>query len=193
MKKPNIFRFIDAISFGMLAAIATSLAIYVHLTSKTDPIPAQAYALLWVVAGSFWLIYGLLIYTRYKSIKQIRYVTRHGLLVCPGQFEVLQTDIENETALTITSWTTATGWEGCRDAIESKPIYVFFKTFPVKTHWRSGLFAGYTIGQTIVVGFKPEIAKTAFAHELGHLIHKKWKGYWSEKECHNFMQEKKLP
>lgn len=191
----NLFRWRDFLTFGGLASFVTVGALYVHMGAAVDdPNRMQGIALMWVVALMFWAGYIAIVLTRKKLIDSITFTTKHNIYVIAGDFKIKQSDVEEIADNTISNWQNASNWYGCHKAVR-QGLFLIIKPYPIKLHARLGKVAGYTIGKHMVVGYKQGIplARTAIAHELGHVIHREWKGYLDEAESHSFMKKHKLP
>ena len=190
----NLFRWKDFLTFGLLGLASTIASIYVTTNLSTEtPNRAEAIGLMWVVTVLFWLGYIAILVMRNKFLNSITFTTAHNIYVIAGDFKVNKSDIEKETSETIIKWKTATNWYGCERSAR-QGLYLFIKPYPVQAHASLGKVAGYTVGKHMIIGYKPEehISKTAYAHELGHVIHREWTGEINEKAAHDFMKNNKL-
>lgn len=182
------FRLIDALTFGFVAFIITTVVIYLSII---DPhMPLEPRALFYTVATLAWLIYGSFVYYRHKLLKKITFITKHGIGVISNEFSIDQKCFEQIVNDTVKNWTSATNWFNCEKALNG--VCVIFKPYPVKHHSVEGNLAGYLLGDNAVVGYNEDLYKTALAHELGHRIHAEWSGYADEKEAHQFMHDNNL-
>ena len=183
----KLFRWVHLLVFGTANLIPTFCLIYaIHYGVSGEPL-----AMLSVVTGLFWGIYGLFLYQRNKFLNRITYITKHDIAVITNGFNVKQDDVERLTDDTIKAWDAACDFDRSAKSLEG--LWVEFKTFPVKLHSKVGTFAGYTIGNNVVIGYKDNLIETAYQHELGHVIHKEFTGMWNNDKCHEFMTESKLP
>lgn len=182
------FRLIDLLTFGLVAFIITMISIYVSLTNANMPLEPRA--LFYTISATSWLIYGSFVYYRYKLLKNITFITKHGIGVITNGFDVDKNVFEHIVDNTIKNWADATGWFNCQNAL--KEFCVVFKQMPIKHHSIVGNLAGYMIGDNAVVGYNESLDKTALSHELGHRIHARWTGYADMEESHQFMFENNL-
>lgn len=185
----KLFRWYDALSFGLAAVLVTILTTYVTFTGGATMTFGVA-ALFWVVAASFWFIYLSLVLYRAKWLRKIAFITKHGIAVIPNEFDIDQKTFERIVDETISKWVIATGWANCGPTLNN--FCVIFKPYPIRLDSKLGNLAGYVIGDNCVVAYNEALDKTALAHELGHRIHVAWVGYPDMQESHQFMSENNL-
>jgi len=183
----KIFRLSDALTFGLISLIVTIVTVYISFTVILD---FESKAILYTTALSFWAIYGLLIYFRYKWLQKITYVTYHKINIVSNNFDISHLDLETIIENTISKWENVTKWNNCANALED--VIVIFKKFPISHRSTIGKLAGYTIGKNIVVGYKEDLKYTALSHELGHVIYSAWKKSNSNQEQHDFIKNNNL-
>lgn len=114
------------------------------------------------------------------------YVVRNGYQVSPL---IIDTHIED----VVLRWEAATGWHGVRDVIRSMS-FVFVKPIfysNVYNHSLGGL-ALLSTG-TAVIGWHPDVEKTALGHEIGHFVLYKWRGDATEEGLKEFAALHRLP
>lgn len=186
----KVFRLYDFLTFGMVGVLADGIMAYFLVNGLN--LDAQKIALMIVVGLAFWVPYVVLLLGRLKFTKSISYVTRQGLPVVTNGFDAKQADVEAEIDRTIKLWDAATGKKIAAEAIQT--LFIEFKHFPVYEEGNMARkFAGLLKNKWALVGYKPDLQKTALAHELGHEIHYKLVGYYDNEECHKYMAEHHLP
>lgn len=182
------FRLIDALTFGLVAFIITAIVVFVSI--KDPHMPLEPRALFYTVAASSWFIYGSFVYYRYKLLKRITFITKHGIGVITNNFNVDKDNFELIVDNTVINWVSATNCFDCEKSLDG--FCVIFEQYPVKHHSIKGNLAGYMIGDNAVVGYNEDLNKTALGHELGHRIHAEWSGYADMEESHQFMSDNNL-
>jgi hypothetical protein len=200
MSKPSLFRLKDVLAFMLPALIITILGTYAAITGVevegTSPI--VAIGLIYAVAAVMWVIYGILVFSRWKYYNKIDFVTKHGWFVVTNGCNIKKEDIENEVDETIALWKSKAMWvdeiwdKANREI--NKDWWLFCEPGKIE-HERLGSLAGYVTGDNIVIGFvgvRP-IQRTALAHEVGHILHKAYWGLLDNREAHNFITNNDLP
>ena len=182
----KLFRTIDLLSFGALALVPTGSLIYM-LTYGVHGLPIT---LMTVVTLAFFIIFALFMYHRSVLIRKITFVAKQEVAIIANEFTVDKTEIEALIEETIARWDAACGKNISRDAI--KGLWVEFKPYPVTQDSITKKLAGYLVGSSAVVGWKPILKNTAFQHEVGHLIHFALTGGWDNDGCHEFMKAHNL-
>jgi hypothetical protein len=186
----KVFRWIDALTFGLAALLAN--AIFVYFLFNAENQTGQGTALLIVTGLLFWLPYVMLLISRAKWIKNISYITKHGLPVVTNGFPVKKEDVERITDETIAAWDKAIPWNQSATAIQT--LFIEFKPFPITEEGNTTRkFAGLLKNSWALVGYKDNLDQTALAHELGHEIHHAWTGYYDNDGCHQYMKDHNLP
>lgn len=190
---PRVFRWIDALTFGLAAILATSAAVWAQTTEQ----PTSAYVVTWVTAAGFWFVYGMLLLGRLRLRQNVSYVSRHGLIIMwPDQRPTpLRQEVEDLTEQVLAAWVDALDGKRSprvRRAVEG--LFVIWKPFPFSHRARPGFkFTGLASGNTILVGYREPLATTAFAHELGHIIYMAVQGPHTEEEFAAFTSVRGLP
>lgn len=183
----KVFRWIDFLSFGLLALAVTAVAIYAIIAGTN--LTANAIALLIVMSLAFYIPYVVILVARHKRLSKINFITKHGIAVFTGGFDVSKEEVENITAEAIILWKNATKWKDAQTAVDG--LFIYFKEYPVERNLSK--FAGYLIGKHAVIGWKEDLDKTALFHELGHAIHREWTGKSDNDAAHKFMKAHNLP
>lgn len=180
--KPRVFRWIDFLTFGAAAVLATATAVWAQMT----PQRTSAYFVTWAAAAGFWFVYLMLLLNRLRLRRSVWYVTRHGLLVMRSNLRPLplKGEVEDLTEETLQAWRKAadaitavlpelrgTFDRKLRGAVDG--LFCHWRPFPFEHRARPGFhFTGLSSGDTILVGYRAPLATTAFQHELGHVLMK---------------------
>lgn len=180
------FRWIDFAMIGGASSIPTFCLIY----AINYGVSGQPLAMLSVVTASFWGIYALYLYHRKQFINTITFITKQDVGIITNGFDVKQLEVESEIDEAIKNWNIACNFDRSAKALDG--ALVSFKTFPVQDRTVLNL-AGFTIGNSCTVGYKPDLKQTAFQHELGHILHKEYSGVYDNEACHKFMKDHNLP
>lgn len=189
MGYPKLFRVSELCLAAIILAIAGIcgyVTFFAGVALAWEPI-----ALMWTTVAIFALIYLRSIALRKQYLDTITFVTKDGIIVIAGKFDVVYDEFETIVRKTTLAWNEAIGGDFESSKALDKTTVIFEK-FPVEHYTKKGSLSGYAIGKHIIVGFKEPLESTALAHELGHIIHKEWIGYPDEQKSHEFMRQHKL-
>lgn len=186
MKKPSAFKFFDLLTFGIPTACVFALAFHV---ARSD-VSTESKALMWACAFSFLSIYALLVFWRYRSLNKFIWYPKHGFMVNVDEWAGDRSGMDLLIERTANSWKEAENYPSLK-IIHKNVIWVHFKPGPI-TRVRNQIIkpvAGYVIarGFDMVVGYLERgqsLDRTAFEHELGHLIQGHATDSWDEAEHH---------
>lgn len=195
--------------FGGIATIVSAFAGY----AQAFPVGLEAHALMWTVAGTFWLLYLRVVHLRWSWYKRVDIFTLHGPMIILNGFKTDKKEIEAAISTLVGKWTAAlaadrqhlkgrTSLEVVLAAIGVRntaidPVLVTFdkgdddtKLIPHPTQRNIKVF-GYTLGRSSHVGFRSTstLDQTAFTHELGHMVHREYFGRGDEAEEHAFISK----
>jgi hypothetical protein len=199
-KLPSVWHFGDFIAFGLGGVLCVVLLIYGLLGHTTGSV--QWPYIVVATAAAFFFIYWRVIVLRQNEIKGFVLVggPKYGFLVNFGDYKPplgKEEELEHAISDTIKRWEVCFSAADIDKAVTADYIWVWFK--PGTLDLPSGMpgkVAGYTIARKMVVGYRsPEIQlnRTAFAHELGHII----QGYithdWDQKTHHARAKANGLP
>lgn len=201
-KLPPVFRWWDFVSFAGLGITTVFFLIYglVHGVQGESSAVHQWPYLMSVVAAAFFFIYWRVIAIRKKEIEGFVLIGApdYGFCVHMGDFkpgeplEALRDLLVN----TAHEWTTA-GWtlEQVDTALTRDFIWIWFKPGDVDLPRQAGKVAGYTIYRQMVIGYKPgaTFARTAAAHEIGHIVQGEITNVWDQAVHHQRAKELGLP
>ncbi len=197
-KRPSAWNLFDALTFGLLAVLVTGLAAYVQAHDVVGPVDSKP--LTWVVAGAFWVIYGLLLRARYRFIQSYDLVLSTGTMVQTNGYKVPRAAFETELRRVCSLWTPH--FTSAQEILERKRVWVRFEPGLLVVPFSKNTprtFAGLTSmgGESVRVTYRGDplkpLEQTAFAHELGHVIIGRATNEWDNDAHHKFMSERKLP
>lgn len=188
--KPPVWRVGDFIAFGSGAVFCIGFLVYGLVVGFHGDSSAvrQAPWLLLATALAFLFVYWRVIVIRQNDIRGFVLVgdPRYGFMVNFGEYSIDPTTIPTLLKLIEDArmrWGDAAAKGDPADsqftpqavdsALTSDYIWVWFRPGDLDLPWGPpGKVAGYTVGRKMVVGFKPGAPpeRTAFEHELGHVI-----------------------
>lgn len=194
-KKPHWFKPLDALSFGLAAVLVVAASIWV----TTAGIRGEALALMWVVALTFVAIYGRLLWLRKKFIDEWEWEPTFGLMVKRNGLKADLAELAVATRDSIYGWGKHFGESAVRRLIMENVIWVVFNK-DLDTHPPSGKvpMEGYTVVRSfaMMVDFddpSDPVIRTAYQHELGHVIQGHITGEWDQDTHHKKAKELGLP
>ncbi len=198
--KPNWLRPLDILTFGGLTLVAVVVAAYSSLATITTPHVREGLTLLWVVALSFAGIWGRLTWLRKKELDQFTWFPKHGFMVNSGGY-LLPTQEVFDKSVEVT----IAGWEkhftqASRIVDDGEVIWVWMsKELSENANNLIGRTAkGFTFSatRTMIVDYDlpdEDWDKTAFKHELGHIIMGEATRDWNQDTHHAFAAANGLP
>lgn len=144
----------------------------------------------------FFAVYGVLLRARKKVLEGFTWVETKfcGLMVTYGEYKLDINELREVTETTFARWATVVP-KAAKVAEEGIVIWVVFKFDKADVPRK---VAGYTIAATRQVVVVPTITtqplmKTAYAHELGHIIQAEAELGGNEAEQHKRARDLKLP
>lgn len=159
--------------FWALAIVVTALAVVATPSWNDDK---DKLAILWAVAGIFWLAPAMLVWSTWRTNKKLGFVlhvfgTTSIKCYFDGIKELMTTEknARDEVTRTVDLWRKALGKI---DVLPSE-LAIVFKTYPFALHDRAGRFAGLSVptSATVFVGLeRDDVRASALGHELGHMI-----------------------
>ena len=195
--KPPLFRWIDALSFGLPALVGTGAFIVALLNGRNAHVPAGAWSLFGFVVCVFWAGYILLLWWRHKHLSRIRYVTKQGITVIAGGGVVPPlSELEAEIDRTMDLWSYV---PGAHDRLVGKVVdgtALWVMPFPFDLGTGGPKFAGFAkpFTKQIAVGMDGRLLPgTALGHELGHIIAEEIFGDGSEARLKALAKEHGIP
>jgi hypothetical protein len=197
-KKPHWFRWIDALTFGLIAVLSLVVAIYFHKYS-VDGTPKQAIYGTYVTSAAFFAIYIMFVRARKKSLDKFKWFSKYGFMLNPDGWNGDSSGLDDLVKEMIDVWSKVESYKP-EEIISKNIIWVHFQPGPI-TRVR-GIkvkpIAGYTIpnGYDMIVGYKEKnvpLKETAFQHELNHLIIGHSTKDWDETKHHEIMKLNNVP
>lgn len=191
LKKPSVFRLLDAATFGLAALLAVLAFVWAYLTPGNSTI---ALVITSVTALGFVGLYALVLFWRWDFIRRITYVTKHGMLVMCNGFKVTQEAVETEVDRVLKLWIKATSYGRFREELDG--LILYWKPFPF-VHYSNPRFKftglASNTSRAIAVGYRPLLKDTALGHELGHVFLRAYRGDETEKGLKTFTGNHGLP
>mgnify|MGYP001812862228 CR=1 FL=1 len=195
----RVFRWTDALTFGLAAVLATVGLITAALTPQPYPISWDRWLGFGVVVALFWAGYIKIIYWRSTFRKRITYTTRHGVYVIANEYPVGRTEFEATVQGLMFDYTVAFHADGEEhdqaiiDAVSD--TLVIWMPYPFEKHRKpqklAGLFKPHR--KAMLVGYTRPLTDSALGHEFGHLILEYVKGDGSEDTLRKFTKKHGLP
>ncbi len=197
-KKPSWFRPLDFAVCSGASAVIIAFTIYALIVGIEGSHATEAIVLSYVVAALFLLIFGRLCWIRKNWLDQFKWYPTYGFMVHPENY-ILPGDKEFDDAVakTISDW--SVHYNDVQKVIDEDVIWVWFKkSLDENANNRAnqkvnGLTIGYS--HTMMVDYDTSydsLNKTAFAHELGHIIMGHCSHNWDLETHHKFMETHKL-
>lgn len=189
-KKELIKRAAGVHGGGPFIMMALLIIISAALVSIFVGAGLEANLLMWAVAAMFSIIAFLVTFFRAKALRQISFITKHGIDVITNGFDVSKMEIEQVTSETIANWGAVIDdfkFDGVFDGCTLE-----FKEYSIKHPYTHKDVAGYNKGDYMAVGYREVLNNTAYAHELGHIIYREWSGKSDQESQHKFIEENNL-
>lgn len=204
MGRPSPWQLNDAYSFGLVALLMTAGALAITLWGEAESL-ASAIALGWVVAAVGWAFYGWLVYSRWRYIQRFDVALSHGIMVARNGYLASSLELEDELQRFIQLY--APHVRNVVDVLEEKRIWVVFHPGAIRNVGGYEKVAGFVVvgGNVAHVAYfrrqdgivqedpAAEARRTAFAHELGHIVLGRSWGNWDQGKHHDFQRFHKIP
>lgn len=176
MQKPSWFTLRDLVFFGIPIVGISAVTIYAHIVGVEGEHAGQALALCWVVVAAFIAIYLRLLWIRKETLKQYRWYPTYGFMLRYGEYQ-----LPEEGVLDGSVWKTIQLWSklhpNAEAIVKSNINWVsFHKHLDENDKNRAHMkVEGYTVAVSHVMAIDYDtptdaFEKTAFEHELGHVI-----------------------
>jgi hypothetical protein len=195
LKKPSWFRMIDLFAFVGPSVAVIGLTIYAAIVGVEGDHAMQGLVLMAVIAALFLVFWGINARDRKQWLDSFVWYPKHGFMIKANDGWKLPSEIELNTLVesTIAEWS---AFYDARKVVMSDVKWVTFqKNFdetplnPAHKKVNGMTVAGsHTFGVDIDSSNDP-LEKTAFTHELGHVIMGNATGNWNEDSHHQFMKE----
>lgn len=197
-KKPSWFRILDLFTIGLGAIASLFSLVYVGINKIQTPHATEGVFLLNTVALAFLGIYVAYLLQRRAWLKEFTWIPEYGLMVHLGGYKgAISADFVVETKLLLDAWERFIPLAKYRFLADV--TWVFFEQdLDTKGSSLTGRkVKGFVISGTRLVcvdfdQFEP-LSRTAFTHELGHIIYGLSTNKWDEAEHHAFTSERGLP
>jgi len=193
-KKPFWFRTIDLVTMAGPGFVTAGLTIYAMVHGYEGP--KQAIPLLWVVTVAFIGVWFRFCQARKDDLATFTWYPTYGFMVKPENY-ILPSPADMDALIkkTIDAWTPYFPQAGSIVA-DGDVIWAWFlkglnENDQNRAHQKvKGLTIGYSTMMEIDYDTPTDpLDKTAFAHELGHIIMGNATGKWDEAVHHAFMRE----
>lgn len=196
-KKPSWFRIYDLLTIGLGAIASIFCLIYVYLHKIKTPYANEGIALLSVVALTFLGIYLVYLLQRRSWLNEFTWLPEYGLMVHLGEYRgANKSDLRTETERTINAW--AHGIVFAKHYLLLDVTWIFFER---GLNTSANLLTGRKTKGFVISGtrlayvdfdYDEPLNKTAYSHELGHIIYGNSSKLWDEKAHHEYMSKHNL-
>lgn len=204
VKKPSWFNWIDLLTIGGGGVVCVAFVIYGLLTGTEGEHATEGLILSGVVGLVFIGIYMRTAWARWALVRSFKWYPR-GFMVKvvgndPGAY-MLPSPSELNEVVDDVMWGWGAHHMSTREILAEGPIWVYFSRSlldHLPPELRRIYCNGFTVSGTRVMyveydsTYEP-LSKTAFAHELGHIIHGNATKQWDQTEHHKFAAERGLP
>lgn len=192
MKKPVWFRLLDLLTIGLGGLVSLGLLVYALFAGVQGAHAKEGLCLLAVVGFCFIGIWGKFCYDRKKWLSQFVWFPTYGFMISPSKYKLPGPyEIDRNVRKTIDGW--AKYHPNAEAIVKSQVNWVWFdKTLDEQPNELAGrLCNGFAVSNSnaFMVDYDTgaeALEVTAFAHELGHIIHGHATGQWNQEEHHQF-------
>ena len=184
MKKPW-FHWSDLVFIG-ITGISTGLAVAAQLTPQ-DTAPV-GYCVLWVAVAGFWLVTGLMYWTRYQILRCFRYASNNMIVAwADAEYAVPEASFsaEVERLLRILQ----PQYPQAQRALGGCIVFFLSPTFQAGTGALARRVAGLQDDMVVCVGWHKNLPDSALAHELTHRVFQVLAGDPDETQGHRLMEK----
>lgn len=198
MKKPSWFRLWDILAFAVPIIGISAVTIYAMILGVEGAHAKQGLVLCWVVVATFIAIWARISWARKKALEEFTWYPTYGFMVHGNGYILPPEGIFDGTVFkTVQLWSK---FHPNAEAIVKEEInWVFFhkdlnENDKNPAHMKVNGFT-FALSHTMAVDFDNPIdalEKTAFEHELGHVIHGFATNNWDMAEHHEFMKKNGL-
>ena len=189
MGRPSIFVFYD-ILLGFCTLLTTGLTIYLL---SCGIIQFNIIGMMSLISLLFIVFWASSLYGRYKLLKTFTWYPELNMMIQFNGYKGL-TDPKKYVNYILDRW--SEHHEKARDVFKNDTIWVFFQKDINESVfvWSNKIIKGFVIQKTkaAYVDFDTiydKVEDTAFAHELGHIIHGFSTLQWNTDEHHKFFAE----
>lgn len=185
----------DLLTIALGGFVAAATLIYLAVVGVDGPGAKQGVALLAVVGLAFFAFWGIFAYNRKKWLDSFDWFPNYNLMIQSNGYSLPAGDeIDGVVLRTIQAWKPFHARAG--ELLCSDINWVYFRKDlnetalnPTKKKVNGFTVAGSHVIEVDFNNKLDSLEKTAFAHELGHVIHGLATGGWDQEEHHRFMNE----
>jgi hypothetical protein len=197
-KKPSWFKVTDLVFFGIPFVGTSALAIYMMVAGFEAKHPLQALILMWVVAVGFLVGYLVQVKIRRDTLARYEWYPNYGFMLRRDEY-ILPSHAVLDACVgrTIAAWTPY--HPNAEEIVKSQVNWVsFIKDLDENDKNRAHMKVnGFTVAvsHTMAIDYDnigDPFEKTAFEHELGHVIRGFATGNWDMEEHHAFAKAHKI-
>jgi hypothetical protein len=197
-KRPSWFRPLDAAAFLIPVIGITVVTIYAMTVGVEGSNAKGGLALCWVVVAGFIGIWMRLSWLRKRALEAFTWFPTYGFMVYPGGYQVPPAAVfDSSIRKTLQAWSQF--HPEAETILTSKVNWVRFEKGLDESAKNPAKLKveGYTVAvsHSMHVDYDaPDdpLEKTAFEHELGHVIHGFATNKWDMAEHHEFMKKNAL-
>lgn len=193
-KKPSWFKLWDLVSFGIPIVAIVGLNIYMMVHGFEAKHHTQALILCWVVAASFLGIYLALLKMRFDSLKEFRWYPTYGFMLHIDDYRLPEDGVLDGSV-----WKTIQAWSKlhpkAEEILKSDVNWVWFKKDLNENdkNLAHQKVKGFTVAVSHMMAIDYDtttdpLDKTAFEHELGHIIFGFDTGNWDQAAEHAYIK-----
>lgn len=191
MKKPHWFRPLDLI-YIFCGALVAGLTAYAAINKAQGPAGWQI--LMSSVSLLFFVFFAITAYQRKKWLDTFEWLPTYNLMVQLNGYSLpAASEVDQVVSKTVRDWSKY--YPGAGSVLLKEITWVYFSKGLDETPMNPAhqKVKGLTIAgtHTIYVDFDNKLdslERTAFQHELGHLIYGNVTGGWNQDEHHEFMR-----
>lgn len=199
MMRFHVFRWLDFLTFGLPAILASGLAAGAVVTPGN---PLIGKLIAGATALGFMFVYAMIAARRLAFLNRIVYVSAHGIFVMRPEHGVeMETRIlfEKEVERVTKLWEGAVLKENGNPAVVRRSLQgvsLTWRTAPFDLHTKPGFkWMGMTSAsaKAMQVGYKDPVESTALGHEIGHVVLLAWKGDGSDETLKRMHEQHGVP
>lgn len=189
---PAIWRWRDALSLALPALIVTLLTSWGALSGINDDLPVRGWVIAWGVVAALWGGYAAVVLWRWRLVKRVAYVTKHGVVcIRDGGTVPVQAKFEDEVDRILKAWASVPQAVGPYRLLRG--LYCWWKPLPFTLH-DGREYAGAANRSGIAIGYDGgPLERTALGHELAHLFADRLLGDGSEAKLNELHAEHGVP
>lgn len=183
-EKKDLFYYVPATVMTLVAILGS-----INTGTSQGPWPL---IMLWGIALVLWAIAAFMLYSHWRDLKAIDFVTKHGIQVDTANFIISEFEFTTAVDNFILLWT-----QKCSHIPVSgylKDLYLVFREHPFKTpDGQQVVGLCWPTKGKIELSWMPRLEDTALFHELGHWVYYKYTGNVLETTYLTFAKEVGVP